>query len=195
MQILKINQKKFKETVKTTVKALKEGKIIICPTDTVYGLICDAANKKAVQKIFKIKKRPKTKPIPIFVKDLNQAKKIARIDKKQENFLKRVWPGKVTVVLRRKKIKIYGVAKNNIALRIPRYFLIDELARKINRPLAETSVNVSNQPPITRINKIIGHFKGKRLQPDLIIDIGDLPEKKPSVVLDLTTFPPKVLRS
>jgi len=74
-----------------TVEELKKGKVIVCPTDTVYGLIADATNKKAVEKIFKIKKRPKNKPLPIFVRDLKMAKKLAEIDKNQEKFLKKVW--------------------------------------------------------------------------------------------------------
>jgi len=98
-----VNQRNFKEIVKIAVQSIKQGKVIVCPTDTIYGLIANVANKKAVERIFKIKKRSKKKPYPIFIKDLKQAKKIARIDKKQEKFLKRVWPGEITAVLKRKK--------------------------------------------------------------------------------------------
>ncbi len=193
MLILKTGDKNL---IELTIRAIKKGKVIVCPTDTIYGLIADAANKEAVERIFKIKKRSKRKPLPIFVKDLKQAKKIARIDKKQENFLKAVYPGKITTVLERRKMEknIYGVDKKTIALRIPRYKLIIELIRKTNYPLVETSVNISNQPPITKIEEIIKHFKNRKLQPDLIIDAGNLPKSKPSTVIDLTVSPPKILR-
>ena len=193
MEKIKINQK---GAIKKIIKLLKEGKVVACPTDTVYGLIADATNKRAVERIFKIKKRAKRKPIPVFVKDLNQAKKIAKIDKKQEDFLRKAWPGKVTAVLERKKtkIKLYGVDKKKIALRVPKYKLVNTLNRKLNFPLSETSANISEKPPIIKIQGIIRHFQNRRLKPDLILDAGNLPKNKPSTVLDLTEFPPKILR-
>jgi len=225
MKILRINQKGFKKAVKVLVELVKQGRVIICPTDTVYGLIADATNKKAVKKIFKIKKRPQGKPIPVFVKDIKMAKKLAEIDKKQENFLKKVWftrpnfkkgpqkkmveiapkiwagKGKVTVVLKRKEKKqIYGVDKKTIALRIPKYKLVNILLQKLNLPLAGTSANISRKPASTKIKEVINQFTLRRgsgqekYQPDLIIDAGNLPKNKPSKVLDLTTSPPKVLR-
>ena len=103
MEILKLEPENLAETIKKAAKSIKEGRIIILPTDTVYGFVADATNKKAVEKLFKIKKRKKEKPIPIFVKNIEMAKKLVLIDKEQEKFLKKVWPGKVTVVLERKK--------------------------------------------------------------------------------------------
>lgn len=184
------------QIVKTTAKLIKQGKVIVCPTDTVYGLIADATNKKAVGKIFKIKKRRIKKPIPIFVKNLKMAKKLVKIDKNQERILKSVWPGKVTVVLKRKKtkIKLYGVDKRTIALRIPKYKLVTELLKKLNLPLTGTSANISGKPLSTKIKEVVAQFKNQRYQPDLIIDTGNLPKSKPSIVLDLTILPPKILR-
>jgi L-threonylcarbamoyladenylate synthase len=192
MQILKIKQINLKEIV----KSIKQGKVIICPTDTVYGLIADATNKKAVEKIFKIKKRPLKKPIPIFVRNLKQAKKIAKINKEQERFLKSTWPGKVTGVLKIKKtkIKIYGIEKDTIALRIPKYKLVNELLKKTNKPLTGTSANLSGKPPSTKIKEVVSQFKNQKHQPDLIINMGNLRKSKPSTILDLRVFPPKILR-
>ena len=89
MRTLKISPKNFKDTIKETAKSIKKGEIVVCPTDTVYGFLADAANKKPVKKIFEIKKREKVKPIPIFVKNIQVAKKLAYINKKQESFLKK----------------------------------------------------------------------------------------------------------
>ena len=97
-EILKINRKNLKKIIKIAVGSIKSGKVLICPTDTVYGLIADATNKKAVKKAFKIKKRKTERALPIFVKDLKTAKKLAEIDKEKERILKRLWPGKVTVI-------------------------------------------------------------------------------------------------
>ena len=196
MKILKINKKNFKKVVKTILRLIKEGKVVVCPTDTVYGLICDAVNKKAVAKVFKIKKRESKKPLPIFVKDLKMANKFAKINKRQKTFLKSVWPGRVTAVLERKKtkIKLYGIAKKTIALRIPKYELLLSLAKQLNRPLTGTSANISGKPASTKIQEVVSQFNGQRYQPDLIIDADNLKPSKPSTVIDLTDKKLKILR-
>lgn len=176
-----------KPSLKKAVKAIREGKILVCPTDTVYGLVCDAANKKAVEKLFKIKKRPRGKPIPIFVRDIKMAKKLAKIDKEQELFLKQVWPGKVTVVLKSKN-------QDKIGLRIPNYKWLLGLAEQLNRPLTGTSANISGRPASTKIKEVLRQFRGQKHQPDLVINAGDLKKSKPSTVIDLTVWSPKILR-
>ena len=180
MEIIKPNLNK-------AIKAIKEGKVLVCPTDTVYGLICDFANKKAVERLYKIKKRPKWKLLPIFVKDIKMAKKLAYIDKKQEDFLKKVWPGRVTVVLKSRK-------KGTIGLRIPNYSWLLHLVEQLKRPLVESSANMSGKTASTKIKDVLRQFQGKTYQPDLVIDAGDLPKAKPSKVIDLTIWPPKILR-
>jgi len=194
MEILKLNSKNLKEINKKVVNLIKKGKVMAYPTDTVYGLICNAKNKKAVQKIFKIKRRSPKKPLPVFVKDIKMAKMLAKIDKNQEKFLKKVWPGKTTVVLeRRKGKKIYGVDKKTIAIRIPEYKFLNDLLENINYPLAETSANISGELNPINIKEILGQFNDKKYQPDLIVDGGTL-SKKSSTVADLTKATPKILR-
>lgn len=207
MKILKINQKNFKEVTEIVIESIKEGKVIIFPTDTVYIPVADATNKKAVRKVFQIKQRSQKAPFPIFVKDIKMAKKFAIIDKTQEKFLKTVWPGKVTVVLKRHrvtinfmrgkkktKLRIYGVAKDTIALRIPDFKPVNFLSDKLKIPLIGTSANISGKPASGNLKKILSQFRNKKYRPDLVIDAGNLPNSKPSTVLELTTLPPKVLR-
>lgn len=193
MKILKISAKNFKEVVGQVAKSIREGKVIVCPTDTVYGLLADAKNEKAVKNIFKIKKREIKKPLPIFVKDLKMAKELARIEKNQEKFLKRTWPGKVTAILEvRKKKLAKGIIKGKkIGIRIPKYKLLNELLKRFNQPLAQTSANISGQLTPMKVKEILSQFKGK-LQPDFIIDAGNL-SQKPSLIIDLTEFPPKIV--
>lgn len=198
MKVIKINPKKLEKTKLILVaNLLKKGKVIIFPTDTVYMPVADATNPKAVKKVFKIKQRSQKNPIPIFVKDIRMAKKLARIDKTQENLLKTVWPGKVTVVFKRKKVKVklFGIDRKTIALRIPKFKPVNFLLEKLNIPLVGTSANISGQLASGNIKEIIRQFKNKKHQPDLVIDTGNLSKSKPSVVLDLTSFPPKILRT
>jgi L-threonylcarbamoyladenylate synthase len=201
MLILKTTKKNLNEIARITAKAIKQGRVVICPTDTVYGLVAAATNKKAVERIFKIKKRPKTHPLPVFVKDIKTAKKLAKIGKKDEKFLKKNWPGKVTVVLSRKKTKtkLYGLFNKTIALRIPKYKLVNDLLKKTNLPLTGTSANISGKPTSTKIQDILNQFtlrrgSGQKNKPDLIIDAGNLKKSKPSTIIDLTAPKHKILR-
>ena len=188
MRILKINGQALNKTIKEAVRAIRSGQILVCPTDTIYGLICDATNKGAVKKLSQIKKRPKEKPIPIFVKDIKMAKGFANISQEQEAFLRMVWPGQVTAVLQSKN------KKGAVGIRIPNHKLVLALIKKLNRPLAESSVNISGKPPARSIKEILKQFKNNKHQPDLILDGGRLKPSKPSLVIDLTKgF--KILRS
>ncbi|MDD5145672.1 MAG: L-threonylcarbamoyladenylate synthase [Candidatus Pacebacteria bacterium] len=185
-----------KITINKIVDLMKKGEVFIFPTDTVYGLIADATNKKAVGKIFKIKKREKGKSLPIFVKSIEDARKIAKIDKYQEKLLKKFWPGKITTVLFRKKtkVKLYGVDKKTIALRIPKYKLINDLQNKIDFPLTGTSANISGKPASIKIDEVIQQFKSQKTKPDFIINAGNLKPSKSSRVFDLTGKKLKILR-
>jgi len=194
MERVKISLKNWPRIIKGVENLIKKGKVIVCPTDTVYGLIADAKNKKAVKKIFKIKKRKEEKPIPIFVRDLKMAKSLVLINKFQEKLLKKVWPGKVTVVLKAKRLtkKIFPKSiissENKIGLRIPNYKIINRLLRILNRPLTGTSANISVKPPSTKIKEILKQFKNQKYKPDLILDAGNLKLSLSSTIIDLENF-------
>jgi len=192
MKIVELSNKE--RAVKEVIDFIRQGKIIVCPTDTVYGLIAKATDEKVVKKVFKIKKRQITKPIPIFVDSIKTAKQLAKINKQQEEFLRKVWPGRVTVVLERKKKKIYGVAKETIALRIPKYKMISLLLKKTKLPLTGTSANISGGPASYKIKEVLKQFKNQKERPDLVVDAGNLKKAKPSTIIDLTKLKPKTLR-
>lgn len=198
MNILKISAKSLKEIIKETARLIKQGGVVIFPTDTVYGLLADAKNKKAVKKVFEIKKRKETKAIPVFVKDIKMAKSLAKIDKEQECFLKKVWPGKITMILKAKKNcglakELFGDEKT-LGLRKPNHKLVNELLEKINKPLTGTSANISGKPASTKIKKVLKQFQKQKAQPDLIIDRGNLPKSRVSTVIILTKDKIKILR-
>jgi L-threonylcarbamoyladenylate synthase len=195
---IKISSKNLKLAIKKIISIIKKGGVIVCPTDTIYGLIANAKDKRAVEKIFKIKKREKGKPLPIFVKNLKMAKKLAIIEKNQERILKRVWPGKVTAILRAKNKtkKLFPPhivsAENKIGLRVPKHKILNILLEKLNLPLTATSANISGKKGSTKINDILKQFKNKKILPDLILDDNNLKPSPPSTVIDLTNF--KILR-
>ena len=188
--------KDSQEVVNKIISFIKKKKVIVCPTDTVYGLICDINSKEAVRSLFEIKKRSRNKPLPVFVKDINMAKEIAYINKKQERFLKKVWPGKITIVLKSKKKFPKGIAskENKIGLRIPDYNILNILLEKLEVPLSATSANISGKPSSIDVKEIIKQFEKEEVKPDLIVDSGRLRKSKPSTVIDLTGLKIKILR-
>jgi len=104
-------------------------------------------------------------------------KELAEINAKQEKIIKQKWPGKYTFVLNKKN------KKSTIALRIPKYKFLNDLLKTINKPLAQTSVNISGQSPMSKISDIINQFRKSDV---LIIDAGNLKKSKPSKIVDLT---------
>lgn len=179
--------KNSKNALNKAAKAIKEGGVVVFPTDTVYGFLADASNKKAVEKIYKIKKRPRSKPLAVFVKDMKMAKQLAEITLKHEKILKKYWPGPYTFVLKAKR------RLETIALRVPKYKPLNDLLKKINKPLVQTSVNISGRPAITKIEEIKKTF-GSNSAVGPIFDAGNLPKHKPSVIMDLSATKIKILR-
>lgn len=169
---------------------------IVFPTDTVYGLGVRALNEYAIEKLFKIKKRPETKPVPVMVRDIEMARKLAYLDRKKEKILEQVWPGQVTVVLEKREIvpSILTGGQRTIGLRIADHPFVNALMEKLNEPITATSANFSGQPPMISSSQVIKTFTKVYPLPDLILDAGDLPASPPSTVLDLTSPKPKILR-
>ncbi|MDP2910373.1 MAG: L-threonylcarbamoyladenylate synthase [bacterium] len=187
-----------KEAVKIAIEHLERGQVLVCPTDTVYGLLADATNDKAVERVFDIKKRDRKKAVPVFVKDIAMAKKYAIMDKEMEKFLEEIWPGKITVALIKKEksglSKIVSDKKTTVGLRIPNYKLVNEILDKFNKPLIGTSANISGKPSTTKIAEIYKYFEDQEIRPDLILNAGDLAHSAPSTVVDFSQDKPKIIR-
>lgn len=193
MEVLKIDNK---ESLDIAAEMIKGGGVIVYPTDTVYGLGADFQNEKAVKRIFEIKKKQEFSPLLLIVPDVCKAERLAFIDEKTRNILSKIWPGPVTVVLKRKDdiLDVVTTGKETIAIRVPNHKPSISLAEKCGGVLISTSANVSGQLPTGKISEIIETFSREGIQPDLIIDAGDLKESLPSTVLDLSESKPKILR-
>lgn len=198
MEIIKESFYNRKKLVQKLAKEIKKGKVLVCLTDTIYGLIGDATKRKVVDRIFKIKNRNRNKPLPIFVLDAKMAKKIAIIGKEEERILKKLWPGQVTIVLERKKKNIIAPSvfgkKKTIGLRIPNKRLLNDLLKVAGAPLVATSANLSGKKGGYKIEDIINEFEKQKIKPDIILDSGDSKNRKPSTVISLRGQKIKILR-
>ncbi len=199
MKILKVNPENLRESEEAIVEAAKtmlSGGTVVFPTDTVYGLGCDATNETAVRRIFKIKSRDERKPMSIIARDLEMIKKVAFVDRKMEQALSAIWPGAITAILwRRHKLPdILSAGQETIGIRIPDYKFTFCLSENMGRPYVATSANISGEPATNKINEVVGYFEGRFCQPDLILDAGDLKFCEPSTILDMTGPKPKIVR-
>ena len=140
-------KKSSNDTIQLASRSLQNGEVIVMPTDTVYGLAALAEDESAVKKIFKIKNRPKTMPLIIFVRSLEEAKKIAEFNELDIILAKNFWPGPLTLILNKKKKKIYNGDKrlSKIGIRIPRNKAMLSLLNNIKKPLATTSANLHKE--------------------------------------------------
>jgi len=172
-----------KKSLKEAVEILRRGGIIVYPTETCYGIGCDATNKKAVNDIYKIKKREKRKQMTIIVSSLNMIKKYGIITKKNERIIKKFMPGPLSIIVRKKDESFLSKNKDTLAFRISINKIANELVRKLKKPIISTSANITRKKPIYKINKIIRIFNKKV---DMIINVGDLKKINPSTILDMT---------
>lgn len=171
-------RKKVKET-------LLNGGVIVYPTETSYGLGADPRNKKAVNAIYRIKHRPQEKALPLIASSYAQVARIASIIKDEGDYVKARWPGPYTVVFRRKR-KADGLflAGDTYAIRVSSHPLARSIARMIGHPLVSTSANLSGKESCYSVDCVIRQFDDQRYKPDLVIDVGRLPKRKASQIIE-----------
>jgi len=141
--------------LKESVELLKANKVIIFPAETLYGFSCSFYSDKAINRVFKIKKRENTKQFIVLVKSFEMAKEIVKIENYKLSFLKKYnyWPNHLTIIFN-SKIDKY----KTLAIRYSNSKYITKLFEEIDFPIISTSVNYSNEPIITNIKDIIMEF-------------------------------------
>jgi len=180
-----------KKIIKEAVKIIKNGGLVIYPTETCYGLGGKATDIKVINKIYKIKKRSRAKPIPIIVSDLKTMKKYGKITKKIKLLVKKFMPGPLTIITHKKKSIPDILNPNEIAFRISSNPIAVLLAKGMGLPITATSANISGESPHYKIKEVIKTFDKKV---DMILDSGNLPKIKPSTYIDMKTDTPKIIR-
>jgi L-threonylcarbamoyladenylate synthase len=175
--------------VETAVSVLKNGGLIIYPTETCYGIGVDATNPKAVNKLLTYKARREGKPISIAVSDKDMAQTYVVTNETAENLYENFLPGPLTVVSQGTGTVAPGIESEygTLGVRIPDYPLILDIITKLGHPITATSANVSYKPRPYSIDALLSDLpeKQKKLI-DLIIDAGELPNREVSTVVDTT---------
>lgn len=184
MKILKTNQNEVdKNVIDETVKVLADGGVILYPTDTVYGLGANIFNRKAVKKVYNIKKRSYLKPVSLLVSSKDAIPLVSKASLNQLNFIDKYLPGPYTFILKKSKIVPRHLTSGsvNVGVRVPKSEIACSLAKIF--PITTTSANLSNKDTLDTPEEIL---KQLGCEVDLIIDVGPLKSGNPSTIIDLT---------
>ncbi|MDP3786519.1 MAG: L-threonylcarbamoyladenylate synthase [Candidatus Omnitrophota bacterium] len=171
--------------IKAAACVLRNGGLVAFPTETVYGLGANLLNKGAVGKIYRIKKRPKNKPLTVHIADIKAVKKmVGKIPSGAKRLAERFWPGPLTLVLKDKRGRKTG-------FRMPDNRIAFLLIKKADVPIVAPSANISGNRPPKSAKEVLRDLDGKI---DMVLDGGKTRVGIESTVVDMSGKNFKVLR-
>ncbi|MDB8806038.1 MULTISPECIES: L-threonylcarbamoyladenylate synthase [Romboutsia] len=182
------------EELKKQAELLKEGKTVIFPTETVYGLGANALDENAVKKIYEAKGRPSDNPLIVHIYDREEVRDLAKdISNKAEIVMDKFWPGPITIILKKKDIvpNTTSGGLDTVAIRMPSHKIARELIKQSGLPIAAPSANMSGRPSPTKGNHVKEEMDGRVSG---IVLGGNCDFGLESTVLDLTGEVPMILR-
>jgi len=176
-------------SIKEAVKIMKNGGIIICPSESCYSFSCDAKNESAVKKIHEIKQENSDKPMILIVSNLKQIEEFGVLNETAFKLAEKLMPCQLNLIIKKKQNYDF-LGRETIAFRIPANKIMLDLAEEMGSAITTTSVNIHNQEPIYEIAKAKKLFEK---QVDFIIDNGNLDKSVPvSTIYD--TIHKKIIR-
>lgn len=183
------------DEVKNAVDIFKKGGIVIFPTDTAFGIGCRIDDEKTIERLFKIRKRPKDMPIPVLVNSVEMAKLYLKSIPKdvEEKLIKNFWPGALTIILLCNKVKVPSLVRGGgetLGVRIPNYPVILEIIK---------GVGVGILGPSANFHADTTPYRFEDLNPELVklVDYvipGETYLKQLSTVIDCSQKPWRILR-
>jgi len=183
------------DAISRAAEVIKNQRVVVFPTQCLYGLAADARNPDAIKKIFQIKHRPETNPLLILLHSRTDLEKlVTHIPETAEMLMKTFWPGGLTLVFEAAPgvSDLLTAGTGKIGIRIPAHPVARALVKAAGRPVTGTSANLSGAPGCSRIQNLPNEL----IQAvDLVLDAGSLKGGTGSTVVDITCDPPRILRS
>lgn len=178
--------------INKVAEIMADGGLIIYPTDTQYGLGCDLSNKKAIEKVYRLKQRNQKSPFSFVCADLTNIAQYAKVSNFAYRTMKRLLPGPYTFILDGTKLvpQLMLTKRHECGIRVPNHPIALGLVSALGRPVINTSAALENQPLPTTAEGFADLFKN---QVDAVIDGGPVPGK-PSTIVSLIGDEPEVLR-
>ena len=184
----------IQQQVKRGVSILRQGGVVVFPTDTIYGLGAGANLSQAVERVYRVKERPRNMALPLFLARISQISEVASYVPPiawllAHNFL----PGALTLVLFKSGLvpDMVTAGGATVAVRIPAHPVPIALVEGLGMPVVGTSANLSGKPGSVTADEVFSQFGDKI---DLVIDGGRCPEGKESTIVDVTREKPVILR-
>ena len=195
MEICQIKKNNQSEIIRKAIVVLKQGKLIVYPTETCYGLGADATNKQAVDQFWRFKENRRRKPVLIAVATITMAKKYGHINNRARKIFTKYLPGPVAIVVKGRHKVDHRIEseKGTLGIRQPDYPLILKIIQQFGQPITSTSANPDNQEPPYSIEQFLRQNSQKDLI-SLFIDAGTLQQNMPSTIVDTTKEKIKILR-
>lgn len=186
----------MEQQIKKAIEVLRNGGIVIFPTDTAIGIGCRIDNEKSIERLFKIRKRPEDKPVLALVDSVEMAEKylLPIPEKVKDELIKRYWPGKLTIILQCRIGKVPSLVRggaDTLGVRFPDNKILLELIGGVDVPIVAPSANFSGEKT---------PFKFEDLNPELIkqadyILNGEVSSgENVSTVIDCSIEPWKIMR-
>ena len=184
----------LEEQIEKGIKILRMGGVIAFPTDTIYGIGASIYDLAAVERVFKLKKRPKEMALPVLVADIAQMEEVAEnLPSLACRVVERFLPGGLTLILKKKKTiaEIVSAGKDTVAVRIPDNKVVLRLIKGLGKPIVGTSANQSGGQNALTAQQVEDNFGGML---DLIIDAGIVSGGVESSIVDFSGKTPKMIR-
>jgi tRNA threonylcarbamoyl adenosine modification protein (Sua5/YciO/YrdC/YwlC family) len=187
------NQNPQMRLIRRAVEILRDGGIVIYPTDTVYGMGCDLFNKKGIERIYEIQRRDRKQPLSFICADLKDISRYARVSDDAYKIMKRLLPGPYTFVLEASRLvpKIILPKRQTTGIRVPDNRICQALVTEMGSPVISTSVKDGGGELLSD-PRMIEELFGKRV--DMIID-GGIIAAAPSSVVSLLAEGIEVIRA
>lgn len=182
------------EELKEPAKVIRNGGIVIFPTETVYGIGTNGFDEKSIKKIYELKRRDSNKPISLLVSNIEMVEMVAKdISDLEYKLMRKFWPGPFTIILKKKSIVPDILTSNGdtVGVRMPSGEIAKKLIEYAEVPIAAPSANISGKPSGIDINDIMKDFEGKV---DCIIDNGISELGVASTIVKVVDNIPYVLR-
>lgn len=161
---LDLKEDKDYTELKEVAEVIKDGGIVVFPTETVYGIGANALNEETVKRLYEVKKRPLNKAISLLVSNVEMIEQVAKdITELEYGLIKEFFPGPLTIILNKKDIvpDIVTAGGNTVGVRIPENEIALKLIEYAGVPIAAPSANISGNPSGTELQTIINEFKEK----------------------------------
>lgn len=179
-----LNGKNDKKNIDRAVESLKYGNLIVYPTDTLYGVGCDIFQKRSVEKIYRLKKLRKNKPLSFICSDFKHLSEYAKVSNKAFRLMKEIFPGPYTCILpaTSKVPKIMISKQRTVGIRIPDSPFISKVVHLLGNPIVTTTLPGINEKILFDPTLMYHHFKDKI---DQFFSNG-ISYSDPSTILDLS---------